>query len=50
MRAILSRNEAVLTTAFAALLTLAILGPPLAQPVDYHEFADAAPWEECRMR
>jgi hypothetical protein len=37
----IAKNEAVLVTAFAALLALALFGPPLAQPAHYHEFADA---------
>lgn len=41
MRPMPSRNEAVLTTAFAALLALAVFGPPLPQAGHYHEFADA---------
>lgn len=40
MRPMRSNTEAALMTAFAALLALAIFGPPLAQPVHYHEFAD----------
>jgi hypothetical protein len=40
MRSTLSKNEALLTTAFAALLAFAIFGPSLAQPEHYHAFAD----------
>lgn len=35
-----SRAEALLLAAFAPLLLLALLGPSLAQPGDYHRFAD----------
>jgi hypothetical protein len=37
----LSKNEALLTAAFATLLAVALLGPPLPQAAHYHEFADA---------
>jgi len=43
MRAI-TRKEAVLMTAFMALLALAIFAPPLAQPANYHDFADQRNW------
>lgn len=40
MRPLLLNTEAVLVASFASLLTLALIGPPLAQPLQYHEFAD----------
>ena len=40
VRTKLSRSEAVLLAAIAALLLLALLGPAIAQPAGYHHFAD----------
>lgn len=40
MRLPASRAEAMLLAAFGALLLLALFGPPLAQPGDYHRFSD----------
>lgn len=40
MRAIVSKPEAVLLAAGASLLALALFGPVVAQPAQYHAFAD----------
>ena len=40
MRTTISRPEALLLAATAALLLLALLGPAITQPGDYHHFAD----------
>jgi hypothetical protein len=40
----ISKSEAVLMTAFAALLALAVFGTSLPQPAHYHEFADQRAW------
>jgi hypothetical protein len=44
MRPLLPRAEAALLAVMAALLTLAVLGPTLAQPHEFHAFADQRRW------
>lgn len=44
MKHFLSRTETALLTACVALLVLAWLGPPVAQPAHYHHFADQRAW------
>ncbi len=43
-RAWLSQTESALLAVVAALLALAVFGPALAQPANYHGFADQRPW------
>jgi hypothetical protein len=40
MRIVVTRNEAILLAAFAALCALALFAPALAQPAHLHDFAD----------
>lgn len=40
MRLPLSRSEAILLAALAAMFLVAMLGPAVSQPGDYHQFAD----------
>lgn len=49
MRCPLSRAETVLLAAVAALLLLALLGPAVSQPGDYHRFADQRPLGDLPM-
>ena len=49
MRFPLARAETTLLAAVAALLLAALLGPALAQPGDYHRFADQRPLGQLPM-
>ena len=39
------RRECVLALVFLLLLAAALLGPSVAQPAHYHDFADQRSWE-----
>lgn len=41
---LLSRTESILLTVLAALLAVAVFAPALAQPADFHGFADGRAW------